>query len=234
MILDGADNWNDVNRMKPFLPRCDHGSVLVTTRNLDIAEKLAGRENFHLLPEMTQSEAIELLQLRLSPRYDGENDRRVELINALGNIPLAIVQATTDIEAKFPRLTISKIVENLRQGNKQTYKLLCINNFYISSRPLQRDHSAAKIWQSVFDLIYHENMEAAKFLSIIGRNSSSKISKKSLSSVVDNLDEYIKVLRDYLLVTEEPEEDLITMLPVVQLCVRQWSKKLTFDDDMRG
>lgn len=90
------DNANGVNvDLRRFLPHCHHGSIIITTRNRDLAQ-LSTAADEHIGP-MTDAEAIELV-LRAARRpisiMDNEDSNiALNIAHELGNLPLALVRA---------------------------------------------------------------------------------------------------------------------------------------------
>lgn len=94
--LIAFDNVDDVNIDLPkFFPQCDHGAILVTSRNQSLG-LLASEPQFHLqLDIMSQDEAIEVItksarRPRLSP---GESKAVSDITERLGYLPIALSQA---------------------------------------------------------------------------------------------------------------------------------------------
>jgi hypothetical protein len=90
------DNANGVNfDIRKFLPQCQHGSIIITTQNRDLAQlSTAGYEH---LSSMTDEEAAETI-LRAARRptvSPSEEDLNISVAIAreLGNLPLALVRA---------------------------------------------------------------------------------------------------------------------------------------------
>ena len=106
MILDSADDidlffqkagespTNTQHRgISQFVPRSPLGSIIVTTRDKRVAERLADRHKpIDVLP-MSSSEAEELLRSKLPDELYIDPAALGELVDALGNLPLDISQA---------------------------------------------------------------------------------------------------------------------------------------------
>lgn len=119
MILDNADDLDiffpkptslnpDSDRIKPlidYLPQSSQSSqglLLITTRDVRIGERLAGRHTSISVDPMSSLEAQDLLQYQ-SKRPDDANDEDTRsLVDALGHIPLAITQAAAFISERSP------------------------------------------------------------------------------------------------------------------------------------
>ncbi|KAL2124475.1 hypothetical protein VTJ04DRAFT_840 [Mycothermus thermophilus] len=137
IVLDGADDrrmfypdQSDSNASKDkihlekYLPQSHKGSILITTRDMDLARDLTGNipGNIFEIGSMTQDEAVELLASRLERPPNPETAR--DLVEKLDRIPLAIVQAAAYIQVR-QRLGYSpeKYLADFRDMSKKS-KLL--------------------------------------------------------------------------------------------------------------
>jgi hypothetical protein len=93
IIFDNADNMNF--ELSQFIPNCDHGSTIFTTRNPSLS--LLSPNSHIVLDVMSSSEAIDvLLSCVMQPgAIPSESDKKhaVEIVEELGYLPVAIVQA---------------------------------------------------------------------------------------------------------------------------------------------
>jgi tetratricopeptide (TPR) repeat protein len=89
------DNVDDVNLdITPFLPQCNHGSIIITTRNRSLGT-LATQDNFHIeLGAMSIPEATESI-LKSSRREQSEANQESAraIAEELGCLPVALIQA---------------------------------------------------------------------------------------------------------------------------------------------
>ncbi|KAJ5979972.1 hypothetical protein N7481_007270 [Penicillium waksmanii] len=74
-----------------FLPRSQKGSIMITSRNQEVALKIVDRQDIIKIEPMKKAEAIELLQRKL--RLQVETPDIVNLVEELEFMPLAIIQA---------------------------------------------------------------------------------------------------------------------------------------------
>jgi hypothetical protein len=94
--LIAFDNVDDVSiHLTSFLPQCDQGTILVTTRNQSLG-LLASASHLHVkLDVMSEDEAIEVI-LRCAgkiPPSDEEMKAAVSIAEILGYLPVALSQA---------------------------------------------------------------------------------------------------------------------------------------------
>jgi hypothetical protein len=95
LVFDNLDNPEDLSGIARFFPASQYGSILITSR-------LAGSSELGQSIELDRMEKEEGLQLLLrSPGGDtDEVDAAEEILNLLGNLPLAIDQARAYISKR--------------------------------------------------------------------------------------------------------------------------------------
>ncbi|KAL2124933.1 hypothetical protein VTJ04DRAFT_1298 [Mycothermus thermophilus] len=179
IVLDGADDrhmfypdQSDSNASKDevhlaeYLPQSHKGSILITTRDMDLARDLTGNipGNIFEIGSMTQDEAVKLLESRLERPPNPETAR--DLVEKLDRIPLAIVQAAAYIQA-LQRLGYSpeKYLADFRDISKKS-KLL-----QHAAHDLHRSGSASNAvlvtWNVTFNYILENRPSAADLLSLM-------------------------------------------------------------------
>lgn len=174
MILDSADDHDvffsiqgdvkDRRTLATYLPQSQNGSVLVTTRNKDLAFKLTG--DFQTVIEvgpMIEADALQLLENRLGPLANVS--MAADLVKALEYIPLAISQAGAYIQARMPRTSVQKYLAEFRDSEKKRAKLLGHE-----AGDLRRDGGASNAilttWWLSFERIRSSRLSAADLLSL--------------------------------------------------------------------
>src|SRR2546423_2590371 len=184
MILDNADDaalWVDESHsrsvtvagdlaamagtLSDFIPQAHHGSILITSRNEDVAVRLAGNyKDIVVVKVMDEAQALTLLRRKLTSSFDGKVG--AELVRALDYMPLAITQAAGYINRLAPRSSVSKYVEQLRRSDKSKANLLNRD-----AGDLRRDphvsNSIITTWQISFEHIREARPSAAGLLSLM-------------------------------------------------------------------
>ncbi|KAK4148826.1 kinesin light chain [Chaetomidium leptoderma] len=176
MILDSADDRDvfygptsgDTYNGRPFatyIPQSRNGSVIITTRNKDLAFRLTGRhQNMIEVGPMEQADAITLLEKKLGSLPD--TDVAADLVQALDLVPLAISQAAAYIQARAPRSSPEKYLAEFREGERKRSRLL-----EHDAGDLRRDGGASNAilttWQISFDHIRFKRRSAADLLSLM-------------------------------------------------------------------
>ena len=219
-----------------LLPQTDHGSILITSRNADIARSLIGREkDIIAVGAMSNDEAVQLLENYLG---DKSMDGAIRLVSTLDCIPLAIVQAAAYINRLGPRMSILKYLEELETTERQAQLLRK------AATDLRRDEQASNsvlmTWQISFDHIRQKQPRAADLLSLMsffnrqgipefmmryytdGDREGQDDSSSTRSEEGTDFEEDVAVLRAFSLVDTTKREDEFEMHGLVQLATRLW------------
>jgi hypothetical protein len=93
-------------KLASLLPQSGHGTILVMSRNADVACNLVDRQQ-HIIEfvALSADEAVALLQNKLGESLP---DEALQLVDSLDRIPLAIVQAAAYISRLAPRMSVEK------------------------------------------------------------------------------------------------------------------------------
>ena len=176
MILDSADDGDvfyrltsgDARSQRPFttyLPQCRNGSIIITTRNNDLAFRLTGsRHSMIEVGPMAQTDALTLLEKKLGSLPDA--DVAADLVRSLDFVPLAMIQAAAYIQARAPLSSPEKYLAEFREGERKRSRLL-----EHDAGDLRRDGGASNAilttWQISFDHIRSQRRSAADLLSLM-------------------------------------------------------------------
>ncbi|KAH7116615.1 P-loop containing nucleoside triphosphate hydrolase protein [Dactylonectria estremocensis] len=233
MILDNADDVgvffsNAQERLVSFLPQSCNGSIVVTSRNMDVAERLVGGwSNILTVPPMKTGEACQLLREKLEIDYD--DGAAADLARVLNYMPLAITQATAFINRRAPRMSIPTYLNEFRRSDKKKASLLNKD-----AGDLRRDESASNsivtTWEITFEQIRRERPSAADLLSFMSFFNSQGIPESVLQAYAcdyggddeDYLDEDLETLRGYSLVAVTADKEILKMHALVQFCTQVW------------
>ncbi|KAI8686582.1 NACHT domain-containing protein [Fusarium keratoplasticum] len=237
MIVDNADDADVFfsiaqGRLASFLTQSCHGSIVVTSRSIDVAERLVGgRSNLFVIPAMERDEACQLLQRKLGLNHD--NGTAADLVRVLDYMPLAITQAAAFINRRAPRMSTSKYLDEFQRSDKKRASLL--NR---EAGDLRRDESASNsivaTWQITFDQIRRERPSAADLLSFMSFFNPQGIPEWTLQAYAcdhgpdgegdldEDLDEDLETLRGYSLVAVTADSESFEMHALVQFCTRVW------------
>lgn len=172
MILDSADDDQifygadkDQTPLATYLPQSRNGSILITTRDSNLAFRVAGNyQTIIKIGPMEPEQAIAFLSKKTSSMADPKTG--AELVKALDYIPLAISQAASYIQMRSPRCTPETYLTELHESDGKFARLLAYD-----AAELRRDGSASnavmKSWQMSFDHIQTVQPSAADLLSLM-------------------------------------------------------------------
>jgi len=150
--------------LKAYLPQCQNGVILVTTRNRSAALELVERRDMIAVEPMSEADAVALLEKKLG-RIE-KSDGMGELAAALEFMPLAMAQATSYIAHRAPRCSVRQYLEKFQESDRNKTSLL---NF--EKGQLRRDRDAKNsiiiTWQISFDHVRHVRPSAADLLSLM-------------------------------------------------------------------
>ncbi|OLN81556.1 Kinesin light chain 5 [Colletotrichum chlorophyti] len=245
MIVDNADDVetlfskdNNEKLIASYLPKKENGKILVTSRNLDAAERLTGNvKMIHTVPTMEEAQALQLLQKKLGP--DVQEADALRLIHTLECIPLAVNQAAAYINRRSPRVTIQSYLDEFQKSEKRRGTLLRSDRGDIR-RYDGVSNSVLVTWQVTFDQIKREQPRAANLFSLMScfyaqnipeymlHNYNSSIDAEESDNDGDEIsdngyfEDDLDVLRGYSLVTVTAMSGFYEMHSLVQFCTKVW------------
>ncbi|RYP61640.1 hypothetical protein DL771_010059 [Monosporascus sp. 5C6A] len=228
-----------------FLPKCRNGTILVTSRSMDAAEKLTGSHKaIYQISTMDDSQGLQLLRTKLEGDFD--KDSAADLLRALDYIPLAITQAAAYINRRAPRVSVRTYLETMQKSDKKKGSLLNSD-----AGDLRRDetvsNSVVTTWQVTFEQIRRERPSAANLLFFMSFFNPQGIPEFVLhnydTDLTDNVDidaesndfeDDLDVLRGYSLVSMTSTQDML--LPHIESVLEEepphddlqnWARLLT-------
>ena len=147
-----------------YLPVCEHGSILFTTRSWHTAMQIVdGRDVIAVLP-MNEEHAKQLLEKKLGQQHNEEDI--AELARELDFIPLAITQAAAYIQQRGDRWSVQQYLERLRKNNRSKMSLLDQDDGNLR-RDKEASNSVLLTWQISFEHIREVRPSAADLLSLM-------------------------------------------------------------------
>ena len=260
MVLDNADDMNlfyptddqsnigSPSVQKPlasYLPQAPLGTILITSRNGSLAQRLTGHHmNVKLMIQMSEGQAEQLVQSKFPTDCDGGIGPG--LARALDCNPLAITQAAQYILHSTPPMMPSLYVREFSGSDEKKTSLL---DEHVSD---SRDSSGVNDslfmrWITTFQSIMTERPSAINLLAFMSFCNPNSILKSLIEypkrydcengrclrprSGVKADDEYgrrlekdLELLLDYSLVILiiYPEQRVYKISSLVQLCMRAW------------
>ncbi|KLO97530.1 Uncharacterized protein Y057_8853 [Fusarium fujikuroi] len=270
LVLDSADdsnvflhstggNNNNGRKLVEYLPQSANGSILVTTRNKDLAFRLTGTfQAIHEIGPMTQEEALKLLENKLGTLSDANT--AVDLVKSLDLVPLAISQAAAYIQMRAPRTSLVQYLDEFRQSESKRVKLLGHDTGDLR-RDLRQEGGASNAilttWQVSFDHIRSRRPSATDLLSLMSffnrqgipesllmpaensYNTAQSINSKDMTDsdskgsgdeTGNGFEDDLAILRDYCLIMMSDDASTFEMHGLVQLAMRRWLKAQGLQD----
>jgi tetratricopeptide (TPR) repeat protein len=247
MIIDNADNEAaffevgsqlsglsaDGMKKKPldyYIPRCIHGSVLVTTRDKAVAVNFTRQYKNRRIEvvAMSMSESRELLRRIISNEMPlSDLDKLIELLD---NLPLALVQAGAYIEKNL--LTTEEYLKIYYESEESAVMLLD-KKFESDGRDEQIPNAVATSWMISFDQIRVDLPRAAEILSLMAffdRQAIPESLLKDQDEPFSSFKESIGKLLAYSLVTRNVKTTHFDEHRLAHLISRAWLRQKGDDD----
>ena len=223
------------------VPQSGNGAVLITSRNIDVAREMVGRElDIIRVGQMEEREAAKLLQKKLTEMPD---DSESSLLAELEYSPLAITQAAAYINRQ-PGMSVSAYLRKLQA--MESKRVLLEKNFVDMRRHEKAENSIIRTWQISFEQIWSERPEAAillSFMSFFNRQGIPEFmlhkyqdprkEKGTASGAIDLhpqdkdqeddlFDENIAMLQSFSLISTTTKDGEFDMHGLVQFATRVW------------
>ena len=151
--------------LKEYLPQCQHGRILVTSRNKSAAQQLVERSDAIPVSPMDDMHALALFEKKLAIPHN-DRDASAELVRALEYMPLAIVQAAAYIAQRNPRYSVSRYLEDFQRTDHEKTRLLNYMDGHLR-RDQEAKNSIIITWQTSFEHIREIRPSAADLLSLM-------------------------------------------------------------------
>lgn len=206
-----------------FLPRVQHGAVLITTRDRTCAIKVNDHRGTPI--EVLSMNIDDSMQLLRNILPDALEEEAAELVKELGYMPLAISQASAYIKA-VSQISIRKYLEVFRRSNKEQTALLNKDK-----GDLRRDRGVPNAvitsWELSFKQIRENIPRSANLLSLMSYFNRQAIPQFLIQGDDDDADdisfsEDIEPLLSFSLIRAEIGQNTFEMHRLVQTATRHW------------
>lgn len=231
LVLDNADDIETVfgstdaeqqpRALFNHLPRSSNGSIIVTTRDRRIGQRLAPMEKPVTVLPFDMKDAKHLLQKMLF-EDDLNKEHSATLLEALDFLPMAITQAAAFIRENG--ISLRKYLGYLRASDKEAKDLLA-ETYHDPGRDPESRNSVFQTWKISLDCIRKQKPRAADILALMAMLDRQAIPKALLCK--DNESEVdfataIGTLKAFSLVTEEEARGTFGMHRLIQLSTQRW------------
>ena len=231
-ILDNADSHDilfgsDANQaaaLTDYIPQSSKGSIVYTTRSLEVAISLAGNEVVEVV-EMEEEAATKFLSISLIRKDLSSNTMAVsELLNELTFLPLAITQAAAYINRN--KISISTYLELLRDTEDSMIAVLS-RDFQDNYRYKESKNPVAATWLISFAQIRNQDPLAADLLSFMSCIEPKAIPRSILpdQGPEESAIHAIGTLSGYSFITEREDGKSYDLHRLVHLATRNWVRE---------
>ena len=250
LILDDADDMDVLSHpwrsqydqagpnsrsLLDYLPSGANGSVLITSRSREVAFQLSGTaEHIIEVGPMDPDTARVLLRKKLTVPASVEDAKA--LVLSLNSLPLAITQAAGFLNQCYPRMTVSRYLEKLQHGDRESTQLLQ-SDVEDQRRYGHASNSLFMIWSFSFEHIRRTQPSAARLLAFMSCFDNHAIPKGLLHGYQDecksddfDFDADVDMLRVWSLIMVQAQ-DKLEMHRLIQIAMRKW---LELNDELEG
>ena len=234
MVLDSADDLDlffmksskDVKQdvkpqMSRFIPRSSLGTVIITTRDKRVAERLADRQPPVQVLPMSGLEAQDLLRSKLPEDLALDATEVAELVNGLGNLPLAISQAAAFITENS--MDLGQYLEAFKSDVSQIQDLLS-EDLGDHRRYSDSESSILRTWKLSFDQISKQQPRAVEILSLMAVLDRNAVPKSLLMKDSERVIDFtlaLGILQAFSLIVPE-KDSKFGLHRLVQLSTQRW------------
>ncbi|RMZ45428.1 hypothetical protein AFCA_012081 [Aspergillus flavus] len=231
LVFDNADDmemWSKDNTNSPvltdFLPQCEQGHILFTTRSRKVAVKLASPYVITISEPDTEI-AVKILQNSLVEKtLLSDRGTATTLLEQLAFLPLAITQAAAYINENS--IGLSDYLMLLKDQEPGVIELLS-ENFGDEGRYKETQNPVALTWFISFQQIQRSNELAADYLSFMACISPRGIPQSLLPQSISTKKriDAIGLLKAFSFISEDDGGLFLNIHRLVYLATRNWMRK---------
>lgn len=242
MVVDNVDDLRSLSGAKSdghgtgfnflkYLPQCNHGKLLFTTRSRIAALKLTGVGMIVDIPNMDVSEAQQLLQVRLDEDSSQTSQDCLELVKALECLPLAISHAAAYMKER--EITPSNYLRLFNHSNSKKRQKLLEHPYEDLAREEGQSNTVITTWQISFEQIENESPASASLLKVMGSLHYHDIPQYLLQQDEledeDDFHEAITPLIAFSLVQRSSDSTTFSMHRLVRIAIRSWPQAIDWE-----
>jgi hypothetical protein len=241
MVIDNADNFadffttgtdqhygsevlNDIatqHKLNHYIPKCTHGSILVTTRNKETAVEFTNQGLINV-PSMSETESEDLISTIVTGKDCNPNAVK-ELASLLGHLPLALKQAAAYIQENSSN--VRRYLEIYHKSEDSAVKLLEFNS---EGGNHDVPNTVVTSWMISFDQIRSALPRAADILSLMAFFDRQAVPESLLRNQDEPLGSFNKAigkLLAYSLITRNVENKHFDESFLAHLISRAWLRQ---------
>ena len=224
LIIDNADDPDQLKRAQSHLPKNENGLILFTTRSRKVTVT-AARPHVLDLEQMHPEEAKCLLRVSISRQEVLEDAVMVtELLKKLIHLPLAITQAAAYLDSNM--VPISEYLR-LLQGTEEDIAQLLSQEFDDETRYDELQHAVATTWLVSFKQIRNVDHHAADLVKFISCIEPEAIPQSILpaQNTDQQLVQAVGTLCAYSFLVRRGQTMVFDMHSLVHLVARMWTQR---------
>ena len=205
-----------------WLPRSSVGSMLITTRDRRLGDRLVpGQRPIAVeLFEMKDAKCLLSKRVQLEDEIDGALSH--QLLSTLDFLPLAITQATAFLVEN--QISIADYLDILQKDDSEMKDFLAID-IYDPARDSDLSNSILQTWKVSFDQIKKQKPLAAEILSLMAVLDRQAISNKLLCrgrNIGIDFQMAVGMLKAFSMIKAESGDKVFSTHRLVQLATQRW------------
>ncbi|EXL98112.1 hypothetical protein FOIG_09673 [Fusarium odoratissimum NRRL 54006] len=230
LIMDNADDIETLygtaeapGGINQFIPDCDHGYILFTTRSREVAVSVA-QSNIVKLSEMNDEDAKALLKGSLIEKNQMQDTALIDkLLQELAYLPLAITQASAYMKAN--EISVNEYLRLLQNTDQDMVELLSCG-FRDSTHYDPSQGAVATTWIVSFNQIRALHEDAATLLSITACLEPKAIPRALFPPLgsEQKLTRAIGTLCGYSFLSKREDGETFDMHSLVHLATQRWNQ----------
>ena len=205
-----------------WLPRSSVGSVLVTTRDRRLGDRLVPGQRPIAVELFEMKDAKCLLSKRVQLEDEVDEALSHQLLQTLDFLPLAITQATAFLVEN--QISIADYLDILQKDDSEMKDFLAID-IYDPGRDSDLSNSILQTWKVSFDQIRKQGPLAAEILSLMAVLDRQAISDRLLCRTKNiGIDFHMAVgmLKAFSMIKAESGDKVFSTHRLVQLATQRW------------
>ncbi|KAL3441720.1 putative kinesin light chain [Aspergillus insuetus] len=231
LIFDNADEFEMWTKgslitppLKDFIPSSENGQVIFTSRNQQLALKLAG-SNVVSIPDVDRQTSKEIFQKLLMRKHALQDDHVTNaLLDRLAFLPLAISQAAAYINQND--ISLARYMSLLGEQEASIIELLG-EEFEDNGRYAEIQNPVATTWLVSFLQIQQVDEVASGYLSFMACINPRDIPESILPATPSTKRrvEALGLLKAYSFIRAQVDDSIFSLHRLVHLATRNWLRK---------
>ncbi|OJJ41230.1 hypothetical protein ASPWEDRAFT_731886 [Aspergillus wentii DTO 134E9] len=206
-----------------YLPKCVHGSILITTRNRAAGVKFTQSCPADLVEvqTMTETESKNLIKSTVTDHIPTELEMH-QLSDLLDHLPLALVQASAFMQENM--LSVGEYIDLYHDSDETRMDLLC-ESFETLGRDTEVPNAVATTLIVSINQIKERDPKAIEVLSLMAFLDQHDIAKSLVKQQVKRpleLTKALGTLKSFSLIMANEQRASFSLHRLVQLAMRKW------------